>query len=142
MVKNADEALKDIIKNEPYKSEWKKYRKLKNDPRISKVGKFLRKTSLDEFPQFWNVLKGDMSIVGNRPYLPREKDDISERAYNNLIKTKPGITGYWQVSGRSNVGFDDRVDLEEYYSENATLGLDAEIFFKTFRAVLSHDGAD
>ena len=112
MVEDADLKLIELLEKEPYKSEWQKYRKLRNDPRISKVGHFLRKTSLDEFPQFWNVLKGDMSLIGNRPYLPREKDDISERAYNNLIKTKPGITGYWQVSGRSNIGFDDRIDLE------------------------------
>lgn len=142
MVEDADLKLIELLEKEPYKSEWQKYRKLKNDPRISKVGKFLRKTSLDEFPQFWNVLKGDMSLIGNRPYLPREKDDISERAYNNLIKTKPGITGYWQVSGRSNIDFDDRIDLEEYYSKNASLGFDADIFFRTFRAVLSRDGAD
>jgi len=142
MVKDADLKLVELLEQEPYKSEWQKYRKLKNDPRISKIGHILRRTSLDEFPQFLNVLKGDMSIVGNRPYLPREREDIADHAYENLITVKPGITGYWQVSGRSNLEFDERVQLENYYSENASLGFDTEIFFKTFRSVLVHEGAD
>ncbi|MBQ1528570.1 sugar transferase [Candidatus Saccharibacteria bacterium] len=142
MVKDADLKLVELLDNKSYAAEWQKYRKLKNDPRISKVGKFLRKTSLDEFPQFLNVLKGDMSIVGNRPFLPREKDDIADHIYENLISIKPGITGYWQVSGRSNIGFDDRIQLENFYAENASLGFDLAIFFRTFRAVASTSGAD
>ena len=142
MVKDADLRLVELLENESYAAEWQKYRKLKNDPRISKVGKFLRKTSLDEFPQFLNVLKGDMSIIGNRPYLPREKSDIPIALYDNLIATKPGITGYWQVSGRSNIGFDDRIQLENFYAENASLGFDLAIFFRTFKSVLSTNGAD
>ena len=142
MVKDADLRLVELLENESYAAEWQKYRKLKNDPRISKVGKFLRKTSLDEFPQFFNVLKGDMSIVGNRPFLPREKDDIADHIYENLISIKPGITGYWQVSGRSNIGFDDRIQLENFYAQNASLGFDLAIFFRTFKSVLSTDGAD
>lgn len=142
MVKDADLKLVELLENESYAAEWKKYRKLKNDPRISKVGKFLRKTSLDEFPQFLNVLKGDMSLVGNRPFLPREKDDIADHIYDNLVSIKPGITGYWQVSGRSNIGFDDRIQLENYYAQNASLGFDLAIFFRTFKSVLSTNGAD
>ncbi|MBR3232746.1 sugar transferase [Candidatus Saccharibacteria bacterium] len=93
MVKDADLKLVELLEQEPYKSEWQKYRKLKNDPRISKMGHILRRTSLDEFPQFLNVLKGDMSIVGNRPYLPREREDIADHVYENLISVKPGVTG-------------------------------------------------
>ena len=142
MIKDADEKLADILKEEPYKSEWKKYQKLRNDPRISKAGKILRKTSLDEFPQFLTVLKGDMSLIGNRPYLPREKSDIPSYTYDALILTKPGMTGYWQVSGRSNLDFDERLRLESYYSNHASLSLDSAILFKTPLAVLSHSGAD
>ena len=100
MVMNADEKLyKYLDENEDAKKEYQKYKKLKHDPRITKIGNFLRKTSLDEFPQFINVLKGDMSLVGPRPYLYREKDDIGNY-YDEIIKVKPGITGYWQVNGR------------------------------------------
>lgn len=98
MVPNADEVLlKELMKDEKLKEEYDKNKKLKNDPRITKVGKFLRKSSLDEIPQFINILKGDMALVGNRPYLPREKEDMGEY-YNDIIKTKPGLTGYWYVS--------------------------------------------
>lgn len=142
MVKDADIKLTELLKNKTYAEEWQKYRKLKNDPRISKVGKFLRKTSLDEFPQFLNVLKGDMSIIGNRPYLPREKSDIPITLYDNLIATKPGITGYWQVSGRSNISFNDRVQLENFYSQNANFSFDCIIFLRTFKSILSTNGAD
>ena len=97
MVIGADEKLfKYLEENEEARLEYKKYKKLKNDPRITKVGKFIRKTSLDEFPQFINVLIGDMSLVGPRPYLPREKEDMGEY-YDYIIKTRPGITGYCEV---------------------------------------------
>ena len=96
MVMGADEKLKKYLEeNEEARNEYKKYKKLKNDPRVTKVGKFIRKTSLDEFPQFINVLKGDMSLVGPRPYLPREKEDIN-RFFNYITSCKPGITGLWQ----------------------------------------------
>ena len=104
--------------------------KLKNDPRITKIGKLLRKTSLDELPQLINVVKGEMSLIGNRPYLPREKEDMG-KSYEEIIKTKPGITGYWQVKGRSNITFKERLKLESYYSNNANLLLDIKIFFLT-----------
>ena len=120
--------------------EYKINKKLKNDPRITKVGAFLRKTSLDELPQLINVLKGDMSIIGNRPYLPREKEDMGEY-YNDIVKTKPGITGYWQVSGRSNLSFQKRLELEQFYSNQTSLKLDIKIFFKTFAVVLLKKGA-
>ena len=141
MVSNADEVLFRILKEDKeLAKEYKINKKLKNDPRITKVGAFLRKTSLDELPQLINVLKGDMSIIGNRPYLPREKEDMGEY-YNDIVKTKPGITGYWQVSGRSNLSFQKRLELEQFYSNQTSLKLDIKIFFKTFAVVLLKKGA-
>lgn len=132
MVVGADEILFKLLeKNEDIREEYNKNKKLKKDPRITKVGNVLRKTSLDEVPQFINILKGDMSLIGNRPYLPREKKDMG-KYYDTIIKTRPGLTGYWQVSGRSNTSFKKRLKLEEYYSENAGLVMDLKIFFKTF----------
>lgn len=136
MVPNADEILfKTLEMDKIAAEEYKKNKKFKNDPRITKVGKIIRKLSIDELPQLINVLKGDMSIIGNRPYLPREKDDMEE-FYNDIIKTKPGITGYWQVNGRSKTTFRDRLEMERYYSNNYNLLLDIKIFFKTFKVVL------
>lgn len=142
MVMNADEVLfKMLEENKEIAEEYKKNKKLKDDPRITKVGKFIRRTSIDELPQLLNVLKGDMSLIGNRPYLPREKEDMG-KYYDDIIKTKPGITGYWQVSGRSDVSFEQRLKLEQYYSLHYGLRMDMKIFFKTFRAVLGHKGAE
>ena len=107
---------------------------------ITRVGKFLRKTSLDEFPQFINVLKGEMSIVGPRPYLHREIPDMKE-SYNSIIKVKPGITGMWQVSGRSDTEFEERLKLDEYYVRNWSLWLDIVIILKTIKAVFAKRGA-
>lgn len=141
MVIGADEKLfKYLEENEEARKEYKEYKKLKDDPRITKIGKFLRKTSLDEFPQFINVLKGDMSLVGPRPYLPREKEDMGEY-YTYIIKSRPGITGYWQVSGRSKTDFKTRLKLESYYSNHMSLKMDIKIFFGTFSAVFGHVGA-
>lgn len=140
MVINADDILEELLKDEKVKEEYKKKMKLPNDPRITKIGKILRKTSLDEIPQLFNVLKGDMSLIGNRPYLPREKKDMDEY-YNQIIKTKPGISGYWQVSGRSNTTFKERCILESYYSNNVSFLFDLKIFFKTFYVVFTRNGA-
>ncbi len=105
MVKNADKKLEELLEtDEAARKEYKKYKKLKNDPRVTKFGAFLRKTSLDEFPQFLNVLKGDMTLVGPRPYLPREKEDMGSY-YDYIIKHKPGITGYWQISRKKRCDF-------------------------------------
>ena len=142
MVPNADEILfKMLEENEEAAKEYKENKKLKNDPRITKVGKIIRKTSLDELPQLINVLKGDMSLIGNRPYLPREKDDMG-KYFDDIVKSKPGLTGYWQVSGRSNTSFKSRLKLESYYSNNMSLGMDIKIFFKTFSAVIHGHGAE
>ena len=109
MVPNADKILYELLEqNEELREEYRINKKLKNDPRVTKIGKFLRRTSLDEFPQFINVLLGQMSVVGNRPYLPRERKDMG-LYYDTIIITKPGITGLWQTSGRSNVTFAERL---------------------------------
>ena len=130
MVPKADKVLEDLLKDPEYYEEYSKNKKLKNDPRITKVGRFLRKSSLDEMPQFINILLGQMSLVGNRPYLPREKEDMGEY-YNDIVKTKPGLTGYWQINGRSDTSFQKRLELEQYYSNNYSLKLDIKIIFKS-----------
>ena len=141
MVPNADEILMEMLKDKKIADEYNKNKKLKNDPRITKIGKIIRRTSLDEMPQFINILKGDMSLIGNRPYLPREKEDMGEY-YDDIIKTKPGLTGYWQVSGRSDVSFKYRLKLEQYYSNNYSFKFDIKILFKTVKVVLGMQGAD
>lgn len=141
MVIGADEKLtKYLEENEDAREEYKKYKKLKNDPRITVIGKILRKTSLDEFPQFINVLKGDMSLVGPRPYLPREKEDMNG-FFKYITSCKPGLTGFWQVNGRSEVTFTDRLsmDMNYYYSHN--LKLDIKLLFKTISKIVKKDGA-
>lgn len=141
MVKNADEILKKILEEDEYlRNEYQINKKMRNDPRITKTGKFLRKTSIDEFPQFVNILKGDMSVVGNRPYLPREKEDMGVY-YNNIVKTKPGLTGLWQTSGRSAVSFKRRLEIEKRYSEEYSLRMDLRILINTIKEVISGKGA-
>lgn len=143
MVPNAEQILDELMEKDPaIKEEYTKNKKLKNDPRITKAGNFLRKTSLDEFPQFINVLKGDMSLIGPRPYLPREKEDMGIY-YDIIIKMKPGLTGMWQTHGRSDVDFEDRLALDEYYYRNYNLWLDVTLLVKTVRTMLggSHSGA-
>ena len=140
MVPNADEVLKELLKDKELKKEYRVNKKLRNDPRITKIGKLLRRTSLDELPQVINIFKGEMSVIGNRPYLPREKEDMTE-FFEEIVKTKPGLTGYWQVSGRSDTSFRRRMELESYYSNNYGLKLDIKIFFKTIRVVLFGSGA-
>ena len=112
------------------KKEYKINKKLKNDPRVTKTGKFLRKTSLDEWPQFLSILTGKMSLVGPRPYLLSEKEEMGEY-YKYIIKSKPGLTGLWQVSGRSNLTFEDRLKLDEEYSNRQGNIRDFKILIKT-----------
>ena len=140
MVPDADKILEEMLKDPKIEKEYKKNMKLAHDPRITKIGMVLRKTSIDEMPQFINVLVGDMSMIGNRPYLPREKQDMG-KYYDDIIKSKPGITGYWQTAGRNNVDFKSRLKLEQYYSEHMNLWFDIKIFFKTFSVVLFGRGA-
>ena len=141
MVVGADEKLlKYLEENEEARKEYKEYKKLKNDPRVTKVGNFIRKTSLDEFPQFINVLKGNMSLVGPRPYLPREKEEMG-KYYDCIIKLKPGITGYWQIAGRSDVTFEDRLKMDYDYNKNKSLKTDFKLLIKTVLNVVKKEGA-
>ena len=141
MVVGADEKLKEYLeKNEEARKEYAEYKKLKNDPRITKVGAFLRKTSLDEFPQFINILKGEMSLVGPRPYLPREKEEING-FFNYIMSCKPGLTGFWQVHGRSDVTFTDRLDMDMKYYYKHNLKMDIKILKDTVVNVIKKEGA-
>ena len=141
MIIGAEEELEKLLmENEDLRNEYELNKKIKDDPRVTKIGKFLRKTSLDEFPQFINILKGEMSLVGPRPYLKREKKDIG-KDYYKIIEMTPGLTGLWQVSGRSNISFEERVKLDmEYYKKNSFWG-DMKILLKTITAVLNKKGA-
>ena len=142
MVPDADKKLFELLdKDEKAREEYKVNKKLKHDPRITKVGNFLRKTSIDELPQLINVLKGDMSLVGPRPYLPREKEDMGDY-YNTIIESKPGITGLWQVSGRSNTTFEDRLEFDKEYTENKGFLYDMGLLTKTVGVVIHKDGAE
>lgn len=141
MVHNAEQVLEELMEKDPaIREEYIKNKKLENDPRITRVGKFIRKTSLDEFGQFINVLKGNMTMIGPRPYLPREKEDM-KMYYHDIITCKPGLTGLWQVSGRSNTTFEERLKIEQFYSNELNIKLDIKIFFKTFKVVFIHIGA-
>lgn len=142
MVPNADEVLfKVLAEDEKLREEYSMNKKLKNDPRITKLGRFIRKTSIDEMPQFINIFLGDMTLIGNRPYLPREKKDMGS-SFEIVTRMRPGLTGWWQVSGRSDTTFKKRLELEKYYTEHSGFKLDIKILFKTFSVVLSGKGAD
>lgn len=140
MLQNAEKILDELMEKDPaIKEEYLTTKKLKNDPRITKMGNVLRKTSLDEFPQFINVLKGEMSIVGPRPYLFREINDMGDK-YKSIIKVKPGITGLWQASGRNELSFEERIVLDQYFVRNWSLWFDIVIVFKTISAVFRAKG--
>jgi len=115
--------------------EFKRDQKVKNDPRISVIGKFLRSTSLDELPQLLNILKGELSLVGPRPIVEKELPRYGE-VQDLFLRIKPGLTGLWQVSGRNDIDYDERVKLDIYYIENWSLWLDVKIFFKTIWVLL------
>ncbi len=142
MYKNNEKILKEYLEKYPgKKEEWDKYKKLKgNDPRVTKVGRFLRKFSLDELPQIINVLIGDMSFIGPRPYLPREKDGMG-LCFEKIVLARPGISGLWQISGRNNKTFEERLQLDTWYIANWSFWLDLEIFLKTIKVVFKGDGA-
>ena len=141
MCVGADEKLKKYLEeNEEARKEYKKFKKLKYDPRVTKIGEFIRKTSIDEVPQFINVLKGDMSLVGPRPYLEREKDEMSYY-YKYIVSCKPGLTGYWQINGRSDVSFNERLHMDMDYFRKHTLKTDIRILKKTVEKCLKKEGA-
>lgn len=141
MYTNAEEKLEEVLEIDPKaRREWENHWKLSNDPRVTKLGKFLRMTSLDETPQIFNVLKGEMSIVGPRPYLPRERKFLDK--YGEIIHSVyPGITGLWQVSGRSHSSYEHRLALDSWYVRNWNLWIDIVIIFRTIGTVLRKDGA-
>ncbi|WP_321311662.1 sugar transferase [Halarcobacter sp.] len=142
MYENGDEILKKYLINNPDEVEhYSIYHKYKNDPRITKIGKVLRATSLDEFPQFFNVLRGDMNLIGPRPYIINEKEKIGKYNKDIILEVKPGITGLWQVSGRNNLTFSERVELDKWYIQNWSLWMDFVIFMKTIKVVFSKIGA-
>ena len=141
MVVGADEILKKLLEeNEDLRKEFEETRKLQDDPRITKVGRFLRKTSLDEFPQFINVLKGEMSLVGPRAVIDGEIEKFGEHK-EEVLSVKPGITGYWAANGRSNTSYDERVEMETYYVNNISILLDIQILLKTVISVIKKEGA-
>ena len=141
MVDHADEVLEEFLQErEHLRMEWSQTYKLKQDPRTTRVGRFLRKFSLDELPQLWNVLRGDMSLIGPRPIVNDEIRFYGSH-FNLVNQVKPGLTGLWQVSGRNNVGYEDRVALDEYYVRNWSIWLDFYIFLRTAEAIIVGKGA-
>ena len=141
MVDNAEQILEKLMEeDEAIRKEYSINKKLENDPRITEIGKILRETSIDEFPQFINILIGNMSFVGPRPYLLNEKAEMGNY-YDDIIKVKPGITGLWQIAGRSKIPFKERLKLEQEYSKTAKLILDIKIILKTILKVIKKEGA-
>ena len=138
MVMNAEELIEKFTPEQ--KEEFKKNFKLKNDPRITKIGKFLRKTSLDELPQLFNILKGDLSIVGPRPIMEVETK-IYGKYKDMLLSVKPGLTGFWAANGRSDTSYKRRRAMEIYYVKNRSLLFDIKIIFKTVISVFKGEGA-
>jgi len=142
MYEENHEMLKKYLHDNPEEiSYYKTYHKYKNDPRVTKFGSFLRKTSLDEFPQFYNIIQGKMNLIGPRPYMINEKEKIGKLQEDIILKVKPGITGLWQVSGRNNLSFSRRVELDSWYIQNWSLWADFVILIKTIKVVLSKVGA-
>ncbi len=140
MVVNADDVLKELLKKKKYKKEWELNQKLSNDPRITKIGKILRKTSLDELPQFINVLFGEMSLIGPRPLVPGELD--AHKGNHKIYESvRPGITSWWACHGRSNTTYEERLKLEYYYIKNKSIKLDIICIFDTIKMVLIGRGA-
>lgn len=138
MYKDAEEMIKKFDENQM--KEYKENYKLKDDPRITKIGKILRKTSLDELPQIFNIIKGDLSIVGPRPVVESELEKYGKNK-DKFLSVTPGLTGYWQANGRSTTTYEQRVNMELYYVDNRSLWMDIKIFFKTFISVVKKEGA-
>lgn len=140
MVWNASEMLEEMLRKEKYRKQWEEFQKIDDDPRITKVGNYIRRGSIDEIPQFVNVLLGQMSVVGPRPLVPGE---IKEHKGDQVkyCSVKPGMTGYWATRGRSDNDYGDRLKMEYYYVENQSFLLDIKILFRTVRIVVRGDGA-
>jgi len=141
MVQNADQVLQNYLDNSPQlKTQWLETHKLKHDPRVTRLGSILRKSSLDELPQLWNILKGEMSLVGPRPIVDAEVVKYG-KCFNLYVQVRPGLTGLWQVSGRNDTTYKERVELDEFYVRNRGLKLYFQILRKTVFVVLKKDGA-
>ncbi len=141
MVTNAEEVLQQHLEGSAeLREEWETTQKLKNDPRVTACGRFLRKTSLDELPQLWNVLVGDMSLVGPRPIVENEIEKY-EDTFDSYLRVRPGITGFWQVSGRNLTTYERRVELDEFYVRNWSIWFDLYILVRTVKTVLLREGA-
>ncbi len=138
MIPDAEKMIKHFSENQ--KKEFKENFKLEYDPRVTKIGRFLRKTSLDELPQILNILKGELSIVGPRPIVEDELEKYGENK-EKFLSVTPGLTGYWQANGRSNTTYEERMKMELYYVDNMSMWLDIKIFFKTFISVFKREGA-
>jgi Undecaprenyl-phosphate galactose phosphotransferase WbaP len=140
MIPNAEAVLKELLASDPsLREEWAQGEKLKNDPRVTKIGQFLRRTSLDELPQLYNVLRGEMSLVGPRPVTQPEMQRYG-RAAKWYLAVRPGLTGLWQVSGRNDISYRRRVALDTYYVKAQSLPLDIQILFATIRVVIRGTG--
>ena len=136
MYGNADEILKNLLSSNPaIRAEYNQYHKIRNDPRVTRAGKLLRRFSIDEFPQLFNVLAGKMSLCGPRPYLPAEKKEMGDYA-KIILRVKPGISGWWQVLGRNEVDFNYRLEMDEFYISNWSVWMDIYIFLKTIRVIM------
>ena len=141
MVVDSEKRLQEMLENDPeIRAEWEKNHKLQNDPRITSIGKLLRRTSMDEFPQLINILKGEMSLIGPRPIVDDEVEKYGED-YERIFSIKPGLSGLWQVSGRSNTNYHERVAYDTYYLQSWSVWLDLWIIFKTFGVVIKGRGA-
>lgn len=138
MYDDAEERIKDFTPEQM--KEWKENYKLTNDPRITKVGKILRKTSLDELPQIMNIIKGDLSIIGPRPVIEEELEKYGENK-EKFLSVTPGLTGYWAANGRSDTSYEQRMKMELFYIDYVSFRLDAKIFFKTITSVIKKEGA-
>jgi lipopolysaccharide/colanic/teichoic acid biosynthesis glycosyltransferase len=138
MVHNAAEVFNNFTPEQ--KAEFEKNFKLDNDPRVTKLGNFLRRTSLDELPQLINIIKGNLSVVGPRPIVQKEIMKYGEYS-DKLFSVKPGLTGYWQANGRSETSYEERISMDMYYIDNKSFWLDIKIIFKTILAVLKEEGA-
>lgn len=138
MVSNAEELIAHFTPEQ--RREYEENFKLENDPRITKIGNFLRKSSLDELPQLLNILNGTLSIVGPRPVVPAELEKYGSMQ-DKFLSAKPGLTGYWQANGRSETTYDERIEMELYYVDNCSFWLDLKIIFKTVAVVLTAKGA-
>lgn len=142
MVQDSDRVLQDLLGRDPEaRAEWERDFKLRNDPRITRVGRFIRRTSLDELPQLWNVLKGDMSIVGPRPVVAEEFERYYDAAREHYLSVPPGLTGLWQVSGRNDLSYDQRVALDRQYVERWNVFTDFTIVMRTVWVMMASHGA-